>query len=438
MEQRRLPFYRSIVFQMLSVFVTLFLLFAAALGYALFIAEQRERDQAILNTAARLQLVSNMMRQQALNYLSVPARDYGSYFRDVRLYYQDLRAQTDTFDEALGCFASGRFEPPGGPGTATSVYEYDASGHPSVDEATRVWKGFRAGLGEALGGDTSEPRLEFAARFVAENVEGLEESAATLHAAFQDAARQRIETTRRLNRVVIFAAVLLLALTLWWAHRTLRPLRAAVKGFERVAQGDFEHRVPVSTRNEIGQMAEAFNAMTARLRALFSLISKAQEGPDVATTLRGVYEQLARFIALDWIALLLMDESGAAMVIEQAYGPHWKDLASPRSFPIEHSCLAEALDSDKLLRVSDLSLVASEAPANRCECILRDQGFSAALLLPIRSQSGPVGALVIASQRPFAYQLEQEELVRNLAPILSQGLYHVIALQGLLSNHPET
>jgi len=87
---------------------------------------------------------------------------------------------------------------------------------------------------------------------------------------------------------------------------------------------------------------------------------------------------------------------------------------------------------DRLLRVSDLNLVAGQAAEDRCECVLKEQGFSAALLLPIRVQGDPVGALVLASRRPFAYQLEQEELVSNLAPMLCQGLHQVMVVQGLV------
>src|SRR3954468_24094220 len=61
---------------------------------------------------------------------------------------------------------------------------------------------------------------------------------------------------------VIVAIALLAA-----AHRVFYrwfadPLHVLVKGSRRVAAGDFEHRIELQTRDEIGELADAMNAMT--------------------------------------------------------------------------------------------------------------------------------------------------------------------------------
>ncbi len=424
---RQLRLHQRISFQLLAGFLGLFILFFVALGYALYLAEQRERDQVVLGTAARLELVVDMMKHQAMNYLSTPARDYSTYFRDVRLYYQDLQGQVASLDEAVSCFKSGRFPFPDEAQNGGRKFEHDVSGVASVQRAVQTWERFRGSLNSALGDDRDEPRLEYAAQFVIQNVDGLAQASGDLNADLRETAYERLKVNRYLNRVVVVVALLLLGVTLWWAHRTLRPLGLAVHGFERVAQGDFGHQVELTANNEIGVLAETFNTMNARLQSLFRLMQRIQEGKDLSQTLGAVREELGRFISLDWAGILLLDTERNSLALAETTGALEKE-AGEREFPLEGSGLREALDSDRLLRIPDLALATSETPDCCLECVLRDQGLSTAMVLPIRSPQQTTGLLILASRLPYAYQLEQEELVNNLAPVLSQGVRKTMAL----------
>jgi nitrogen fixation/metabolism regulation signal transduction histidine kinase len=77
-----------------------------------------------------------------------------------------------------------------------------------------------------------------------------------------------------LQRRVVSASLLvggvglLLAILLssWLAARVSQPLVALADGARRVAAGDWETRVAVTSRDELGELAEAFNRMTGELR----------------------------------------------------------------------------------------------------------------------------------------------------------------------------
>ncbi|GIT30131.1 MAG: hypothetical protein Ct9H300mP1_21770 [Planctomycetaceae bacterium] len=45
-----------------------------------------------------------------------------------------------------------------------------------------------------------------------------------------------------------------------------QPIRALHEGARRVAQGDLDYRVELSTRDEMAELAESFNQMTDRFR----------------------------------------------------------------------------------------------------------------------------------------------------------------------------
>jgi len=56
-----------------------------------------------------------------------------------------------------------------------------------------------------------------------------------------------------------------LALAWWSSARVTRPVKALAHGAEKVAAGNWNVTVPVSSADEIGQLAEAFNRMTREL-----------------------------------------------------------------------------------------------------------------------------------------------------------------------------
>jgi len=77
-----------------------------------------------------------------------------------------------------------------------------------------------------------------------------------------------------LQRRVVSASLLvggvglLLAILMssWLAARVSQPLVTLAEGARRVAAGDWDTRVPVASRDELGELAEAFNRMTGELR----------------------------------------------------------------------------------------------------------------------------------------------------------------------------
>ncbi len=66
---------------------------------------------------------------------------------------------------------------------------------------------------------------------------------------------------------VSLAALLLGGALLWFAlaRRFRRPMRDLLGGIRRVADGDLRHRIPARVRDEFGELAESFNAMSRQL-----------------------------------------------------------------------------------------------------------------------------------------------------------------------------
>jgi len=63
------------------------------------------------------------------------------------------------------------------------------------------------------------------------------------------------------------ALVAAMAMALWLSARIARPVRRVADAARRVAAGDLDGSVPAASHDEVGDLARAFNSMTAELRA---------------------------------------------------------------------------------------------------------------------------------------------------------------------------
>ncbi|AGA32701.1 integral membrane sensor signal transduction histidine kinase [Thioalkalivibrio nitratireducens DSM 14787] len=415
-----IDFLHSIRLQLAILLLGLVAVVVASSGYAVHSAQMRQQEQVVLATAARLEHASHLMREQAMNYLATPARDYSTYFRDVKLYYQDLLAHRETLDQNLG--PDGRLlAARDGLGTAD---------HPAVLQAARVWADFRTGLDGALGDVPEEPRLEWGAEYVIEHAPRLEEATAALHRAFEEAARAGLNWQRRLVRVAVITALLIMLGAVYWLHtRVLRPLHHAVGAFEHVSQGDFGHQVPVPNRNEIGLMVESFNSLSYRLHALFQLIDKVQQAEDPESVLTSVWHELETFIPLDWAALLSVTPDQSAGVLEHAVLDGRSTPPSERYFPLANSQLDAALAAKTPLRIPDLQQTGGGVPMAAFERTLIEQGLRSVLLLPVKGTHQHTGLLVLASRQPNAYLLSHQQLITNLAGLIGHALQKTVAME---------
>jgi len=84
--------------------------------------------------------------------------------------------------------------------------------------------------------------------------------------ALRDARGDYESTFTMLWTTSALATILFLGLIRYGYVHVFRPIRRLYEGARRVAQGDFDYRIPVATQDEMGELAESFNMMTDRFQ----------------------------------------------------------------------------------------------------------------------------------------------------------------------------
>ena len=83
----------------------------------------------------------------------------------------------------------------------------------------------------------------------------------------QPYADLRLRTSLLFLGITLTAVLLAVAVSYVFSRRLSTPVRALVAASRRVAAGDLEAEVPVTSNDEIGELASSFNTMAASLRA---------------------------------------------------------------------------------------------------------------------------------------------------------------------------
>jgi two-component system, cell cycle response regulator len=125
-----------------------------------------------------------------------------------------------------------------------------------------------------------------------------------------------------LAAMVTASAFCAVGLAAWLARSTTRPLAELSAAAERVAQGDLNVRVPVHGRDEVAQLAYAFNRMTAQTQSYVNALTASRD--QMRGQLGRLGQTLTATLDLDRILEVILDtamvtagaEAGVIMLVD--------------------------------------------------------------------------------------------------------------------------
>ncbi len=421
-------FFQSLKLQILVAILSLTGLFAASAFHSIYVIDQQQSDDALLQLASRLQYKQQLLTVQAMQYQENAPRDYPSYYRDLRLYFQDLKRVYADLDTLVEAFSGNDFAPLLGTDTMAMMPRLPDPSRAIAERLGAAWRAFSSGLDEQIGTDPAEPRLEWAAQWIGTQHAELEQIAAELMQTLASDVSRRAQRANTVNRLLLgFAIIVAFAIALWFYRKVLTPLADAVAGFERVANGEFSHQVPVRQDNEIGWLVRAFNRLSYRLDTLRRLLTRLEQGGDLHATLGILSETLPNLLPVDWIGVLVVGVDGK-IYLQRAYSDGEPEPIGQESFDPDQTLLAECIASREPLHIADVRATSQLSDRYAFLRRLCDLGRQDAIFLPIGAQQSVHGVVVFASRLPNSYRAEHLALLRNLGVLLGVSLGRTLQL----------
>jgi len=422
-------FLRYLKTQIIIAILLLTGLFAASALYSMRVIDQQYSDQALQQLAGRLQFHQQHLTLAAMQYDENAPRDYPAYYRDLRLYFQDLKHTRKALNGLVDAFARNDFtlvlESASHRGMAPSL---PSRSQDVARQLARTWEVFSRKLDERIGEDLEEPRLEWAAEWISAQNSSLEPAVADLVGSLEREVMRRTERAQVLNRSMLMAAVLLAIGTMFWFYRrVLHPMSRAVQGFNKVANGEFSYRVPVIHDNEFGSMVAAFNRLSGRLETVHGLLTRLEQVGDLESTLHTLFETLPMLMPVDWIGVLVVGADGR-MHLEKAFSDGQIDPAGQQSFVTDHTLLKECLETRRPLHIPDVADMGRLSENYVFLHRLEERGRRDAIFLPIGIGTKVQGVVVFASRYPNSYRAEHLELLQNIGVLLGVSLGRTVVL----------
>lgn len=194
-----------------------------------------------------------------------------------------------------------------------------------------------------------------------------------------------------------------------WAtsRRLVNPLMALETAAYRAATGAYVKPIAVMRDDEIGQVAEAFNAVTLRLNALHDLSQLLASASQLDQVLDGILSAMGHIMGPGVAAIYLLDDSGRWLVPARARGADVSKVAAIDG--LGDSWIAASLrDTDTVARSGDSHCLADELPG------LTD-GDGVALLAPLVSGHEVLGVVVVLRDKAETISEGEREMVRTFS-----------------------
>jgi len=231
---------------------------------------------------------------------------------------------------------------------------------------------------------------------------------------------------RRTRDSLLALGLLTLCAGLIWARvhvrRLAQPIQALAEGARALARGELERRIPVARRDEIGELAVAFNQMAESLRVRFALDRELSSSLSLPTVLQSLVPHARRLASADLAFLACREGDEPSARVRASAGARDSALDAWRIRP--GVGWAGGVLGDARPRLVDAPCAGDDPVEARWAAA---EGLGGLLLVPVRVRGACVGVLGVGRRAGGGFSAEASEVLERLADQAAVALANAFA-----------
>lgn len=283
---------------------------------------------------------------------------------------------------------------------------------PALEKA--IWKAASPGAGE-VSASSGQDRRMVGFYIDVQGIEGVEWRLVVLE---PDTATQAdtIQAIAPTMLVLLIAAAVAVAAAMIVSRRLVRPLKVLEATAYRAANGAFVRPIPSDSDDELGQVADAFNAVALRLNALHDLSQLLASASQLEQVLDGILSAMRHIVGPGVAAIYLLDDDAEWLVPARARGADAGQI--PRVSASGDGWLARALrETEVEVHVAPADMIREHIPG-----LATDQGV--ALTAPLVSGHEALGVIVVLRREDEPVSDAEREMVRTFSAQAAVALHN--------------
>lgn len=233
-------------------------------------------DIVLSNQLSKLTQITTLLKKTAQQYDENVPRDYDSYNRDVKVYFQSLKENLNTLSILVEETQNQYFNR----SKITNMLLKSSlviENNNAFNKLSSSYIVFNKVFWEKIGSNLNEPRLEWANSYILEDESGFLYLTDLANSKFHKLVIHQRKATQWLIRVTGIAFVLsLLMLIVWFNQSVVKRIIKVAHGCRKVASGDFGYQISDNGSDEINELVQDFNHLSGVSKSILSLVNKLQ------------------------------------------------------------------------------------------------------------------------------------------------------------------
>jgi phosphoserine phosphatase RsbU/P len=277
-----------------------------------------------------------------------------------------------------------------------------------------IWRATSSGAGQISLTSSSQKRM--VGYYV--DVRGIEGVEWRLVAMEPDTATQAdtIQAVAPTLLVLLIGAGVAVTAAVLVSRRLVRPLKVLEATAYRAANGAFVRPIPSDSDDELGQVADAFNAVALRLNALHDLSQLLASASQLEQVLDGILSAMRHIVGPGVAAIYLLDDDAEWLVPARARGADASQI--PRISASGEGWLPRALRETEVgVHVASPEVIRENMPG-----LASDQGV--VLTAPLVSGHEALGVIVVLRKESEPVSDAEREMVRTFSAQAAVALHN--------------